>query len=109
MYYTRKGNERAFFMPLCALRGFFSCLDQPHLIPPSVNHQSKSYTSPLTWFLALSSTLPDLTGSIFLFLKVTHAHLFPCGEVAPWLVRVLLSQWSPSVHSLVFLSLAFLS
>lgn len=75
MYYTRKGNERAFFTPLCSLIGF-NYLDQPHLGPLHVNHQFKGYTSALTWFLALFSTIPGLTGNIFLFLMVTQAHLF---------------------------------
>lgn len=43
---------------------------------PHVSHQFQSYTSALTWFVALSSTIPDLTGNIFLFLVVTQAHLF---------------------------------
>lgn len=72
MYCTRRGTERAFFMALCLLLGF-SCL---HLGPPHVNHQFKSYTSALTRFLVMSSTIPDLTGSIFLFLVVTQAHIF---------------------------------
>lgn len=108
MYYTRNGNERAFFTPLCLLIGF-NCLDQPHLGPFHVNRQFKGYTSTLPWFLALSSTVPGLTGNNFLFLMETQAHLFGCGEIAPWLLRVLLPLQSLSVPSLAFLSLALLS